>query len=234
MGARAVEAMHACGVGNKHRIGAADEQPALDDADDPPDALVQMRRIGNAPEVAIENVIAVVGDERLACRRHAHMRRCAKHFERLAGRFQAERNNLDRNGGVRAEPVHKLAAVDDDGEAVACRGHDLLAQQSSAQSLDQIERAALHFVGAVDREIDLSMLAERRQWNISCRRLRGRNLGCRNTNKTQPLPLPPGECFDCESRRRAAAKPDDHVVLDQLHRGFGGGALKRVAIRLRG
>ena len=48
---------------------------------------------------------------------------------------------------------------------------------------------------AVDREIDLSMLAERRQWNISCRRLRGRNLGCRNTNKTQPLPLPPGEAI---------------------------------------
>ena len=161
MGARAVEAMNAGGVGDEHRIGAADEQPALDDADDTPDALVQLRRIGNAPEVAIENVIAVVGNERLACRRHAQYAPSAKHFERLAGRLQAERNDLDRNGGVRTEPIDQLDAVDNDGQAMARRCHDLLAQQRTAQSLNQIERAALDLVGAVDREIDLSMLGER-------------------------------------------------------------------------
>ncbi len=42
----------------------------------------------------------------------------------------------------------------------------------------------------------------------------------------QPLTMTPREGFDRERRRRAAAKPDDHVVLDHLHRGLGGGALE--------
>jgi hypothetical protein len=32
--------------------------------------------------------------------------------------------------------------------------------RNNAQSLDQIERAASHLVGTVDREVDVSMLAE--------------------------------------------------------------------------
>ena len=40
--------------------------------------------------------------------------------------------------------------------------------------------------------------------------------------------MTPRECFDRESRRRAAAKPDDHVILDHLHRGLGGGTLESV------
>ena len=168
-------------------------------------------------------------------RRHAHARALAPSTSsdsRVASRPNVDHFHRDRR--VRAKPVHQLAAVDDDGEAVARRRDDLLAQQRSTQSLDQIERAALHLVRAVDREIDLAMLAERCQRNISCRRLRRRALGGGNADKAQTLPMPPRECFDRESRRRAAAKPDDHVVLDQLHRGLGGGALERVAIRLQG
>ena len=126
--------------------------------------------------------------------------------------------------------VHQLAAVDDDREAMA-RGRDnLLAQQGSAQSLDQIERAALHFVSAIDREIDLAMLAERGERNVRRLRLCCRTLRRGNADEAQALPMTPRERFDRESRRRAAAKPDDHVILDQLHRGLGGGALESVLI----
>ena len=45
--------------------------------------------------------------------------------------------------------------------------------------------------------------------------------------------MTPRECFHCESRGRAAAKPDDHVILDQLHRGFGCGALESFAVSAR-
>ena len=111
------------------------------------------------------------------------------------------------------------------------RGRDnLLAQQGSAQSLDQIERAALDLVGTVDREIDLAMLAERGERNVRSLRLRCRTLRGGNADKTQALPMTPRERLDRESRRRAAAKPDDHVILDQLHRGLGGGALESVPI----
>ena len=129
---------------------------------------------------------------------------------------------------MRAKPVHELAAVDDDGEAVARGRDDLLAQQRSAQSLDQIERAALDFVGAVDREIDLPMFAERGERNVRRCGLRCRALRGGNADKAQALPMTPRKCFDRESRRRAAAEPDDHVILDQLHCGLGGGALESV------
>ena len=103
----------------------------------------------------------------------------------------------------------------------------------SAQSFDQIERATLDFVGAVDREIDLAMFAERGERNVGCFRLCCRAFRGGNTDKAQALPMTPRECFYCESRRRAAPKPDDHVILDQLHRGFGGGALESVPISMR-
>ena len=38
------------------------------------------------------------------------------------------------------------------------------------------------------------------------------------------------ERFDRESRCRAAAEPDDHVIFDQLHRGLGSGTLESVPI----
>src|ERR1700722_16874728 len=107
-------------VGDKYGIGAADEKAALDDADDASDAVVEMRRIRNAPEVAVEDVIAVIGNEGLAGGRNAQMRRCAEHFKRFARRFQAEGHNLDRNGGVGAKAVDELAAVDHDGKTKAC------------------------------------------------------------------------------------------------------------------
>ena len=46
--------------------------------------------------------------------------------------------------------------------------------------------------------------------------------------KRKPCAMPPRQRLDREGRGRAAAKPDDHVVLDHLHRGFGGGALESV------
>jgi hypothetical protein len=100
----------------------------------------------------------------------------------------------------------------------------------SPQSLDQIERAALNFVSTVDREIDLAMLAERSEGNA-----RGLCLCCRtlrrgNADKAQALPMAPRERLDRKSCRRAAAKPDDHVILDQLHRGLGGGTLESLLI----
>ena len=76
--------------------------------------------------------------------------------------------------------VHHLATVDGDREAVARGRDDLLAQQGSTLSLDQIERAALNFVSTIDCKIDLAMLAERGEWNsgrpgLRCRTLRGGN-----------------------------------------------------------
>ena len=129
MSARAVEAMDAGGVGHKDRIGAADKKTAFHHADDPPDAFVQSRRIGDAAEIAIKNAVAAVGNKGRA-QRHARLSTGAKHFERLAGCLQAEGDHFYRHRRSRSKPVHQLAAVDDDRKAVARGRDDLLAQQA--------------------------------------------------------------------------------------------------------
>ena len=188
----AVEAMDAGRVGHEDRIGAADEQPAFHHADDAPDAFLQSRRIGDAAEIAVENAVAAVGDEGRARRRLRAVERWRRALRATRlGRFQSEGDHLHGNRGVRPKPVHQLAAVDDDREAVARRRDDLLAQQRAAQSLDQIERAALDLVRTVDREIDLAMLAERGERNARRLRLRRRTLRGGNADEAQALPMTP-------------------------------------------
>src|SRR5262249_61176294 len=120
--------------------------------------------------------------------------------------LEAEGDTLAGDRCVRSEPVHQLAAVDHDREAMACSRDDLLAQQGSAQSLDQIERAALHFVRTVDREIDLAMFAERSERNVRCLRLRRSALRGRNADKAQTLPMTPRQRLDRKGRSRPAAE----------------------------
>ena len=230
MDARALETVDAGCIGDEDRIGAADEKAAFDHPDDPADALLKPRWIGDGAKVAIKNAVAAVGDERLARRRQAQLRAGAQHFEGRTGGFQPESDDLHGNRRRGAEPVHQLGPIGDDCEAPARRGDDLLPQQRSAPSLDQVERAALHLVGAVDGKIDAPVLAEGSQRNARCRRLGRRPFRRGDAQETQALAVTAGERFDGEGRRRAGAEPDDHAILDQLNRRFRGGALLSVPL----
>ena len=53
-------------VGDEDDAGAVDEEAVFDDAGDVAEFARERRRIGNAAEVAVENVVAFVGDERLS------------------------------------------------------------------------------------------------------------------------------------------------------------------------
>ena len=74
------------------------------------------------------------------------------------------------------------------------------------------------------------MFAEGGERDVRGLRLCCRTLGGGYADKAQALPMTPGECFESESRGRAAAKPDDHISLDQLHRRLGCGALESVPV----
>ena len=45
--------------------------------------------------------------------------------------------------------------------------------------------------------------------------------------------MPPGERLDGEGGRRAGAEPDDHAILDKLHRGLRGRALEGISLGSR-
>jgi len=97
MGARAVEAMHAGGISDEDQIGAADEKAAFDHPDDALNALLQARRISDGTETAVENAVAAVGNEGIACRRQPQPDAGAESFERCPGRVQPEDDDLHRN-----------------------------------------------------------------------------------------------------------------------------------------
>jgi hypothetical protein len=212
-------------VGDKDRIGAANEQAAFDYPDDMPNALLQSSRIADPIEVAIENAVATVGDKGLVCRRHAQTNVGAEHFKRLSGCLEPEGDDFHRDCSLCTEPIYKLGSVNNDCEAVACGGNDLLTQQGATQSFDQIKSALLDLVRPVDCEVDLSMFGERSKRDAGSGGLRCRTLRGRNTYKAQPLAMAPGQRLDCKRRRRAGAKPDDHVLPNQFHRSLGSFAL---------
>ena len=82
-----------------------------------------------------------------------------------------------------------FVTVNDDRESPACGGDNLFPQQGSAQTFNQIERAPLHLVRTVDREIDRSMHCERGERDSLGCRLRGRVFRCRNANKAKALAM---------------------------------------------
>ena len=160
MGACAVEAVDARCIGHKDRIGAADEKPAFHHADDSPDALLQSRRIGDAAEIAVENAVAAVGDKGRA-RRHAHARALAPSTSSDSRVASSPKATTSTGTGV-CVPSRSTSLLPSTTMASRWLAAATIFSRNkrSTQSFDQIERAALDFVGAVDREIDLPMFAE--------------------------------------------------------------------------
>src|SRR5262245_20639958 len=143
-----VEPLHACFVGHEHRISEADEEAGLDHAHHPTDALLQPSGIKDSAEAAVENAITTVGDESLAGGTTAQTDPGAEPFQSPLRCLQAEGDDLHWHRSLGAELIHQLCPVHDDHEPLARRGDNLLVQERAAQSLDQIERAPLHLVGA--------------------------------------------------------------------------------------
>jgi len=116
------------------------------------------------------------------------------------------------------------------GEPPAVGRHDLLVQQGAAEPLYQVERAAFHLIGAVDRQIDLAVRREGGQRDAQRLRTGRGPLGSRDPDETQSLLMTPCQSVKRKGRGRARAEPDDHAVLHQLGRRIGCRALKRVAV----
>jgi hypothetical protein len=138
---------------NKDDICATDEKSTFHDSNHSPDPLFEPRWISDRTEAAVENAVSAVSDEGLTRRPQTQPDSSAEDLESRLSCFQPERDDLYRNRCVRTQSVDQLGAVHDDCEAPARGGDDLLAQQRSAESLDEIERAAFHLVCAVDRKI---------------------------------------------------------------------------------
>src|SRR5262249_8914375 len=108
MSMRAFQAMYAGVVGEEHQAGPADDQTDLNDSNDRSDPLIEACGIGDLAEIAVEDVIAAVRDQRNAAWHLTKTRVRAKRLKRRLCRLEPERNDLYRHRSVSTEAVHQL------------------------------------------------------------------------------------------------------------------------------
>ena len=109
------------------------------------------------------------------------------------------------------------------------RRDDFFAQQRAAAALYQPQRV-VEFIGAVDGEIKIGTIVQRREFESEPRGLGPRRLGGRHARRVMP-----GRAEQIDEMRGggAGAEPQPHAGADEGHRGGGRRALELVG-RVRG
>ena len=196
--------------------------------------LGERLRIGDGAEGAVQDVVAAVADEQRAA--STAQRERAGEAESGGGlldapdrRRGAERGQFDRQRKA-PELRHALACVGDDHQAARRRSDDLLAQQRAAAALDQPQRA-VDFVGAVDGQIELGRLVERRQRNSKLARLARRRFRGRHADDSEPLANLGADQIDEMAGGRACAEAKPHARPNEGDRLFSGLMFVGLAVR---
>jgi hypothetical protein len=207
-------------VGNEDDAGAVDEQAVLNDAGDVAEFERERRRIGNATEVAIEDVMAFVGDERLSVFLADHYGG-SELLNFAAHERQREGDDFYRHGKA-AEHCDLFAGVGDDDEFARGGRDDFFVEERAAATLDQVE-LWIEFVGAVDCHIDVLHFVEVGERNAEPARhfasvVRGGNA----TNFEAGCNAFANE-LDGVSGRRACPEANDLAVFHELNCGARSG-----------
>ena len=194
------------------------------------DRLIQAGGIGDHAELAVEDPVAAVGAEKLAGRIAPRLRLGAEPAQAVGCGLPAERHDLDRHRRGSAKPLNQLPAIGDDDQPIARRRDDLFAQQGAAETLDQVERADLDLVGAVDRDVDPPVFGEAGERDAAARAWAALRSEVGMPTDAQAVANPADQRLDGKLGGRAGAETDDHAVLDQGRRSFGRGPLLGVAV----
>jgi len=207
------------------QIGHPQEQAVLDHAGHALQGKGKHFRLLNFAEGAIEDEVALIGDERrailvktldnlaLAAGLRGHG------LDHAARRGEAEGHHLD---GERKPPerLHQFAIVGDDHHLIGRGRHDLLAQQRTASALDQ-PQLIVDLIGAIDGEMQVRRVVERGQRNAKPLGLRTRRLGCRHAKHLESGGDFNSQRLDEARRGRAGAEPQPRPVADEIEGAQG-------------
>ena len=196
------------------------------------EALSQRHGVGNGAKPRVEDEVASIRDENVAVfhpqrdlPRQAERCRRGKHGS--ARRLQPERHHLDRQREA-AERGDDLAAVGDHHHRRGGAGDDLLTQQRPAAALDQGE-VRPDLVGAVDGEVELGLLVERRQRDAEPLGQRPGGLGGRHAAHGKAGAHPRAQQLDEDVGGRAGAEAEPHAGPHLVEGARGSGALQGFA-----
>src|SRR6266478_3554620 len=138
-----------------------DEEPMLNHARHFVQGASQRRRICNPAKAAIQNVMALVGNECRSVSASPQLATSAKRRNFLREYSRCERDDLYGKRKL-TESRNELGGVSHHDHPLRGRSDDLLAQQRAAAAFDQ-PQLRIDFIGAVDGDVDLRMFIERRE-----------------------------------------------------------------------
>jgi hypothetical protein len=207
-------------VGDEDYAGAVDEEAVFDDAGNVAEFARECWWIGDAAEIAVEDVMPLVGDEGLSVFL-ADGYRGTELLDLAADERKREGYDFDGNGET---PEHRdlLAGVGDDDEHARGGGDNFFIEESATAAFDEIE-LRVELIGTVDGDVDLLDFVEVRERNAEL----GGRVACASRC---------GDAADFEAGfdavtdelhgvgcGRAGAEADDLAIFDELKAGARGG-----------
>ena len=209
-------------VGDENDAGAIDEEAVLDDAGDVTEFARERRRVGDAAEVAVENVVAFVGDKRFSTLLAEHDGG-AELLDFATDQWKREGDDFDGDGEA-AEHGDLFAGVGDDDEFLGGRRDDFFVEERAAAAFDEIE-LRIEFVGAVDGHVNMLDFVETGERDAeSCGGFACVVGGGYAADFEAGCDTFADE-LDGVSSGGAGAKADDLAVFDELEGGARGGFL---------
>src|ERR1700726_1474984 len=205
-----------------------EEEPVLHDAGDRVKGRAQTS-VDDA-EGRVEEQVAVVGGEG-SSGGHAKLGLAAEGLNRAAGCLPEEGQDLDGDGPA-PQSADQLALVGNQDEPTAGVGHDLLAQQRAAATLDAVD-GRVDLVGTVDGQV------ERAIDRLRDRDPAGLGLGagfprCDDRLYLEAAVHLAGQSLDEVAGGASGPQPDDRPRPDELEGALGGGLLLRLDFGGRG
>ena len=188
-------------------LGVLEEEPVLDDAGHGLDGGGERGEVGPGRERAVEEVVALVGDERRAVgARCAGRRRRAGRSRRARVPSQPKRTTSTGRRQRSPRCVDELARLGHDHAARRRLDHELLAQQRAAAALEH-GQLARHLVGAVEREVELGRLLRARRRGAPPPPPDARSRATAQTTSSGRAPLAPSARADAPRRRGPSRGP---------------------------
>ena len=149
-----IQLSDAVAAGHDHATSHARKNPRIHDAGHRLEFLLESRRVSGNLVSPIQNHVAVIGEEGptifLADSRTAELNQNARN---------GQRNHLNRNHALAAQPLHKLAFVHDNDDALRSVRDNFFANERAAQTFDEVQLGR-HFIGAVHGDVDFGMFVE--------------------------------------------------------------------------
>ena len=149
----------------------------------------QLGRIGDRPEVRIEDEIAVIRHQRAPILGSAHGDLGTQLLEKLLFGPRSERDDFHRDRFVSSQSGRELRLVDSDDLLVAGQADDLLAQHRRTPTLDHVA-VRCYLVGAIESQVDDRMLLQGGQRNSQQSCLRQHVVGARDADDVVKLARP--------------------------------------------